>query len=350
MTDDTRRAPAAWAYQAPDGSRQGGEHEAVIGDDGLTVGPVTIAFLDADELHAADYHIAIGLWPGGRLELSQLGRRFDAFVAALKHARNQARVAGLLCHAPEMPTVFEGAITTQGAPRPAEIQLYPTHVTIIPDEQDPFQRPLGADLSDLGQMGRRRDAFADGVRKAKRVQDETLSAYTGQPGFADGLGMARKDIRDFDGLLARCTSPERLEGARTMLGHATAEARLGFVQLLDPDDAGNAAATPLPNHWASFLLVPAGKLVALEILAGPGAATYVFEGAIDDINRDLQLLHFRRAGLALGESQAHITPENPHRLALRRLEPLKRLRAATRARLVHSDSWPKALADALGAG
>jgi hypothetical protein len=107
------------------------------------------------------------------------------------------------------------------------------------------------------------------------------------------------------------------------------------------------ARAPPPEHWASFLLVPAGPRVVLEILAGPSAATYVFEGDIAEINRDLQQLHFRRAQLALSDAHAAITPDNPHRLALRKLAPLQRLRAATRARLTHTGDWSGAVRAAL---
>jgi hypothetical protein len=143
-----------------------------------------------------------------------------------------------------------------------------------------------------------------------------------------------------------------VDGARRLLASASGdEPRLGFVQLLDPDADGLEAASPLPAHWASFLLVPTGGRVVLELLAGPRAATYVFEGAADTVNRDLQHLHFRRAALSLTAAQAEITPDNPHRLALRRLEPLQRLRAATRARIIHGENWNEALAAAgIGSG
>ncbi|HET9726513.1 MAG TPA: hypothetical protein VFP28_06315, partial [Gemmatimonadales bacterium] len=103
------------------------------------------------------------------------------------------------------------------------------------------------------------------------------------------------------------------------------------------------ARAPLPEHWASFLLVPVGRRVLLEILAGPAAATYVFEGDLAGINRDLQEMHFRRAQLALSDAQAEITPDNPYRLALRKLAPLKRLRAAMRARVTHTTAWREAI-------
>jgi hypothetical protein len=65
------------------------------------------------------------------------------------------------------------------------------------------------------------------------------------------------------------------------------------------------------------------------------------------VNRDLQALHFRRSPLALTDEQAVVTPANPHRLALRRLAPLQRLRACTTARLLHTESWAEALRTAL---
>jgi hypothetical protein len=72
-----------------------------------------VAFVDADGLRAADYRIELDLWPAGRLVLTELGRRFDTFTQALRHARNQARVAGLLAHAAETPEVFEGAVLSK---------------------------------------------------------------------------------------------------------------------------------------------------------------------------------------------------------------------------------------------
>ena len=160
----------------------------------------------------------------------------------------------------------------------------------------------------------------------------------------------RNRLASFESLLGNFSAAERLDGARSILGKcAGGEPRIGFVQLLDPDRDSLPGRMPLPDDWASFLLVPAGKRVVLEILAGPSAATYVFEGEIEAVNRDLQALHFRRAALALSEAEAAITPDNPHRLALRRLAPLQRLRAVTRARLRHDDSWNNALLPALDA-
>ena len=367
MTTDPRRAGATFALSDAGGAvTQQGEAEAVIGDDALGVGPVTVSFLDADALRAADYRIELDLWPGGRLVLTQLGRRFDAFTGELRRTRNQARVAGLLAHGTTMPEVFGAALMEEKSPRPAELQVYDTHVTIVPEDGDPWQVPLGAVTAlrsaddppavvletdagptTVGQLARRRDACHTLLMRRLEEQRQLLEGLTGQPGFSDGRGVPRGAVRGFGDLLARSTAPERAPCAGALIAAASGEPRLGFVRLLDPDPQAMQAPTALPESWAAFLLVPVGELTALEVLAGPSAATYVFKEEIAAVNRDLQLLHFRRAPLALTPEQAEVTPANLHRLALRRLEPLQRLRACTAARLIHNEGWAESLRAAL---
>jgi hypothetical protein len=365
---DTRRAPANFRLSDGRGvAAAEGVGEAVIDDDGLSVGSVTVSFLDADTVDAEDYRIEIGCWPGGVLELSQLGRRFDSFKAELGRTRNQARVAGMLAHGVSLPTTFPG-ITLGRDPQPVECQVYDTHVTIVPVENDPFQIPLGAltevaveedppsvalstaeSMTVIGHLARRRDEFRREIDKRRQAQARQLESLTGRPLFADGMGVERAKLSDFDQLSTRWTVPDRVECAATLLKAATGgEPRFGFAQLLDPDGGAQERLPDLPDHWATFLLVPIGPLTAMEILAGPSAATYLFAAPINAVNRDLQLLHFRRAALALSEADAELTATNPYRLALRRLEPLQRLRAATRARLVHGAGWSAGLAKVLG--
>lgn len=344
-----------------------GEGEAVIDDDGLSVGSVTVSFLDADTVDAEEYRIEIGCWPGGVLELSQLGRRFDSFRAELRRSRNQARVAGMLAHGVSMPTTFPG-ITLGTDPQVVECQVYDTHVTIVPVEHDPYQIPLGAltevaveedppsvtlataeSMTVIGHLARRRDEFRREIEKRRQAQARQLEAITGRNVFADGIGVERPKLSDWNQLIARWTVLDRVECAAALLQAVQGgEPRFGFAQLLDPDGGAQERLPNLPDHWATFLLVPIGPLTAMEILAGPSAATYLFEAPINAVNRDLQVLHFRRAALALSEADAELTATNPYRLALRRLEPLKRLRAATRGRLVHGAGWSAGLSKALG--
>lgn len=365
MSEETRRARAAYALHDAKGAVTAqGEAVAVIGNDGVTVGPVIISFLDADELRVGDHRLEIECWPGGMLVLDQLGRRFDTFTAELGRARRQARVAGLLAHGIALPIVFPAEVDDL----PVECQVYHTHVTLAPDNADPWQIPLGA-LQDIEtvddphavalvtaegrttirKLARRRDEFFRAVTERRNAQTALLHSLTGLTLFADGLGVERSRLPDFAALLERWSSPERTDCAATLLAKVQGgEPRFGLVQLLDPDRETLRAPAGLPEHWGSFLLVPVGSLTVLEILAGPGAATYLFSASIESVNRDLQLLHFRRAALALSGKEAEPAPGNPHRLALRRLEPLQRLRAATRARVIHHEGWGESVAREMG--
>jgi len=366
--DEERRAPATFARL--DGKGQvveEGSGTAIVDDDRLIVGPLTVAHLDADALRAADYRIEIDLWPDGRLVVAGLGRRFDTFARALAQARNRARVAGLLAHGLTTPEVFEGAVLDEPDPGRAEIHVYDTHVTLVPEKGLPWQVPFGAlasveridtpaavvlrgpsAITHVGWLARRRDALFERLSERLHAQRVLLRDVTGQDGFADGLGVPRPAVQDFDPAIERFTALERADHARAVLAAADGEPRLGFVKLLDPDDGTLEAPALLPDHWASFLLAPVRNRTVLEILSGPSAATYVFEGPIDEINRDLQVLHFRRGPLALGDEEARLTPRNPLRLALRALEPLRRLRDRTRARVIHDDRWAAAFRTATG--
>ena len=368
MSSDARRAPASFVRTEAGGVVTRGEGEARVEDDALSVGPVRVSFLDVDQLGASDYRIALGLWPEGSLELSGLGRRYDAFTQQLAAVRSRARVAGLLAHGVTKPEVFDGAVLGGGgAPAAASLEVFDTHLTVVPSEADPWQLPLGA-LTELnvqddppavsvtvngvasvfGMLGRRRDAFLQAVAKRRDATAQALEALTGHSCFADGLGVSADRLGAFDDLLGRVCAPERTETARALTEAASAPSRLGFVQLLDPEGETLPARDPLPEPWAAFLLAPlGGTRTALEILSGVKAATYVFEAAIEEVNRDLQALHFRRGALALTDAQAALTPTNPYRLALRRLQPLVRLRAATIARILHTDGWSAAFAAAM---
>jgi hypothetical protein len=367
--DEPRRAASTFAlYDASGQVGERGSAVAVIDDERVSVGPVVLPFLDADALRAADYRLEIDRWPYGRLVLTGLGRRYDTFARELARARNQARVIGVLAHGLTSPEVFEGAIVEEAASTAVELQVYDTHVAIVPADGRPWQIPFGALIgvseqdsppgvvfrteagtTTVGLLARRRDALAAAVAGRLDALRRALAGIAGQDGFADGRGVPRSRIDAFDDLLDRVTARERVACASAVLAASDGEPRLGFVQLLDPDAESLEPPVPMPEHWAAFILVPVRGRTVLEVLSGPSAATYVFTSGIEATNRDLQALHFRRAPLALAAEQARLTPRNPYRLALRTLEPLRRLRDSTTARIVHDDGWSDALAAAVSA-
>jgi hypothetical protein len=275
----------------------------------------------------------------------------------------------MLAHGIDAPRLFDGMLLAPPPGTPAALRVYPTHLTVVPPGGDVFQVPFGAVESVrfdeagwsvaleapggpfvFGQLARQSEPFFRAVTGAREAQARRLSEISGTDLFTDGGGVPASMLGAFDRMLESWCAPERLEGARTLLGKGDrAGSRLGLVDLLDPDENGLAAKTELPGNLAAFLLVPFDGKVVLEILSGPSAATYVFRGGVDAVNRDLQAIHFRRRPLALDPREEQVSTGRPYRLALRKLEPLMRLRAATAARVIHSGGWAAALEAVLGA-
>src|SRR5262245_38571282 len=210
-------------------------------------------------MRAADYRIELDLWPSGRLQLAQLGRRFETFAVELRRMRNRSRVAGLLAHGITMPEVFSGALGSRESS--TELQVYDTHVTLVPEDGDPWQIPLGA-LNDVrarvdppgialasetavtvvGLLGRQREVCQAAIVERREAQRRLLAELTGQESFSDGRGVARSKVKGFERLLERFTASARSAGCAELLSAATADPRVGFVQLLDPD--GERLASP----------------------------------------------------------------------------------------------------------
>ena len=363
---EERKATGSWALEGSAGAGSG-EGALEVGDDAVSAGPASVEYLDVDSISDADRVVTLSLFPPGTLRLSQLGRRHETFAAALGAAWDSARTAGLLAHGITAPEVFRGTLRRPPPEREAAFLVHPTHVAVVPREGDVEQVPLGAvqpirfdqerwtvtlDTPDgpfeFGQLARQTDPFFRAVTGAREAQARRLAEISGTGLFTDGGGVPASTLEGFDRLLEGWTAPERLEGAKALLSKGRrSEARIGLVDLLDPDAEGLAAKVALPGNLAAFLLVPVGGYVVLEILSGPSAATYLFRGGIEAVNRDLQALHFRRRALSLSPAEAQGSAGRPYRLAFRKLEPLKRLRAATAARVVHSEGWSGALDKAL---
>lgn len=366
--EETRRALCAFEAEGIADAPAHGEGEARIDDEGVSVGGLRVEFLDVDVLTDERRVLTLGLHPAGTLRISMLARRHETFTKALGEARDSARVLGLLAHGLGIPEAFEGAILEPGPAREARLLVWPTHVAVVPAGADPFQVPLGG-VTDVrftegtwevvldapggpfhfGRLARRTDAFARSVRAARAAMLERCASASGTRLFADGRAVAASVLgSDFERLLEAWSAPERLEGAREIVRRAGRErSAIGLAELLDPDEEGLAAKAELPENTAAFLLAEVRGRTVLELLSGPSAATYVFRGTRAGIAADLAALHFRRRGLALSRAEEIGPAGRPYRLALRRLEPLKRLRAATRARIVHDARWSDSLAMAL---
>ena len=362
--------------------------------------PFDVEFLDVDAVVSSDYGIELSLWPEGKLSLQKLGRLWESFSAALLDARDDAVLHGALAHGLAEKARFEGAAADSDPAPPAWLRVYPTNLAVVPRGGLPFQVPWGAveeirlehasytvvlrsasQTHRIGRLARRTEAFQRACEEARREQQERIvlaitphlpalspiasRRLTGA--FQDGLGVAQSVLEaaapgSFDGLLERLASGERLERARRLAELSRpGEARIGVVELLDAEAASAAGGeedagengSPLAENLAAFLLAPIASApgVALELLSGPSAATYVFragEGGIGAINADLQAIHLRRAVLALTEAQAAGPAGRPYRLALRALPEVARLRGAIIGRILHGRAdFPTSLDAAL---
>ncbi len=373
---EERRATGAWVLEGGGAGAPGaasasasasGEGDLRVTDDAVSFGPRSVEFLDVDEVRDEERVLSLSLWPSGTVRLSRLARRHETFVRALREARDRARLAGLLAHGIDAPVSFDGAVREPGPQRPARLLVYRTHLAVVPAVGDPYQVPFGSvsgvrhfepdwdvvvDVEGtkhvFGMLARRTEAFARTLSEARDAQGRRLDEATGTPWFADGTPVAVPDAKEFDRLVASFTAPERADGAGKIVAKAGREnVRLGLVELLDPDGETLASPKPLPENTAFFLLARLGARTLLEILSGPAAATYIFEAPLDAVARDLRELHYRRRPLALTKAEETGPAGRPYRLALRRLEPLRRLRAATRARVIHTEGFPEALEKAI---
>jgi len=137
-----------------------------------------------------------------------------------------------------------------------------------------------------------------------------------------------------------------------------------------PADSGESEGTPV-LHWFFFPLAakPGSKLpsnlVAWEATSKSGRATYFFrlvppeqapelqdparalslvEAAIQQLNRAIVLLNFRREPIYLPDSSLEIQPRyRRYAIACRKLPELRRLRASFLGRAIHSspETWQK---------
>ena len=350
--------------------------------------PFDVEFLDVDAVTSADYAIELTLPPEGKLKLEKLGRLWESFSAALLDARDDAVLRGALAHGLAEKSRFDGAAADSDPPKTAWLRVYPTHLAVVPRGGLPFQVPWGAveeillDSADyavvlrsaaatrrIGRLARKTEAFQRACEEARREQQERIvlavtphlpalspiasRRLTGA--FQDGAGVAQSVLEAaapgaFGGLLERLASGERLERARRLVELSRpGEARVGVVELLDAEGSPGGGDeesdtpeghAPLGENLAAFLLAPiaSAPAVALELLCGPSAATYVFragEGGIAAINADLQAIHFRRAVLALTQAQAAGPAGRSYRLALRAVPEVARLRSSILGRIIH---------------
>ncbi len=313
---------------------------ATIADDGLNIdGRLAVTWLDADVVHEADHSVSLTL-PHGELTIAHLGTGFDRFCGDLREARGKVRRPALtqstgapldsyvshdrgeivdvhLCPGALVVEPRGGGATAVPLPSIVDVTRDGWTITISQRVFDPVV------LSGLGQ---RTDELLGHLRRAREDLGAAARAASGFP-LDDGWAV------DPDGALrAAVLGGERAAEAEVLAGLAGDRLRVGIWT-----DGGRAS---MP-----FLLAPVGDLVAVEATDADDRATYIFR--VDDVERlnaVLVLTTFRREVYSLPDAQL-----GRWATAVRVLEPVRWLRAALAARVVHDDAWPDKVRAALHA-
>ena len=300
----------------------GHDATATVADDGLVVdGQLTAMWLDADVVHERDHSVTLVL-PSGEATVTHLGAGFDRFCSELREARAKVRRAAL--------TQSTGApidsYVSHDAGNVIDIALCDGALVVEPRGGTTAGVPLPS-IVDVT-----RDGWTITIRQ--RVFDPVVIRALGQrtDEFLEDLRRAREAIPRDDGW-ATSTSPvggQRAAEVELLAGLAGDRLRSGVWT-----DGGR---TSLP-----FVLAPVGDLVAVEATDADDRATYIFRtDDVERLNAVLVLTTFRREVYSLPDDQL-----GRWATAVRVLEPVRWLRGALAARVVHDDAWPDKVRAAL---
>jgi hypothetical protein len=317
----------------------GHDATATLADDGLVVdGRLIATWLDADVVRELDHSVTLVL-PSGEVTVTHLGAGFDRFCSELREARAKVRRAALT-QSTGVPidsyvshdagnvidiALCQGALvverrggSTTGVPLSSIVDVARDGWTIT-IRQRVFEPVV------LRALGQRTDEFLEDLRRAREdLRAATRAAIGGLP-LDDGWAVEAKG-----GVRAAVMSGERADEAELLAGLAGDRLRAGIWT-----DGGR---TSMP-----FLLAPVGDLVAVEATDADDRATYIFgTDDVERLNAVLVLTAFRREVYSLPEDEL-----GRWATAVRVLDPVRWLRGALAARVVHDEAWPDKVRAAL---
>jgi hypothetical protein len=165
-------------------------------------------------------------------------------------------------------------------------------------------------------LGKRTDELLADVRRAR---DDLSAATRAAAGLSVDDGWAVEAVGE---LRAKVLGGARAEEAALLASLAGDRLRAGIWT-----DGGRAA---MP-----FVLAPVGSRIAVEATDSDDRATYVFEtDDVEQLNAVLVLTTFRREVYSLPDPEL-----GRWAVAVRVLPPVRWLRGALAARVVHDDTW-----------
>lgn len=338
-----------------------------VAEDGATVGDRHLDWLDVDDVRYGAHALTFVLPDGEAVEVTHLGRGFDACAAQVRTLRGAARRPALTQGAFDPLVTFEArdlrAATAGAEPPVTDVLLFPHALTVEPRggpatclplplvaavERDGWTLTLrmrGLDDVTLSGLGARTDELLQRLDAARaELQRATDAAYAEtDPSLTgidapDGWALGPEDAGPrWEPMRAAWLARARGEQARTLVGLAAPDGvRLGLWT------EGGTLRLP-------FLLAASGTgaaaRVAVEAVDADDRATFVFAtDDLDRLNAALVQTAFRRDALALPDAEL-----GRWAVAVRTQPVVRWARERLVARVVHDAGWTAAVTAALAA-
>jgi hypothetical protein len=334
--------------------------------------PIAFDLGDIDRVTPGEWEMSLALYTGNSIVLKQFGTVFSRMQEELLAAWRDRTVQCLLLE--DLAEVERYDAAANGTR--AQIRLYGSNLAALPVAADPTQVRL-ADI--------------DSVAFDESTYTVVLEAATGQLAISK-LAKKTEDFREklaevLDALRNRTaavlhdrfpflspdqlrdlvmTMPEGRSASRESLAAIHPRLPDALVKVAVDDDlapyfeelrkfatgswhAGFKFTRDEDELFFWFFMPIKGKdIVAWEATTGTGRATYFFRGSttVEQLTRGLALVNFRREPVYLPDESLEQQPKF-HRYAIgaRKLEDLRRLRAAYLGRAIHSstEEWMEQL-------
>jgi hypothetical protein len=385
----------------PSGKAAQGEAKVSVGDDALTVRPVTggtssISLRDVTAIETAGYKIVVSMFDGSKLELSMLGHRYEDIAREVHRARNELIMKDLLMGERLRKQGVKGELRGpfRGAEGPCEVRLYDTALILLPikgqltrvrytdirgiearDHVLRIETEIGEQLG-LGMLGRELDPLWRGITDAMTELEANVQALvkdicpdaSGEALTAasrllkEGRAARRFDLEIIDPMLFAA-----LEGrlrAAGMGGEYDHLASLGKRNLVRIGIKRPLVSSEEDYIWFMMpLLGKDGNAIAMEATSGPsgGRATYFFrialreryqgmdEGArreaaeecMDALTAGMQENNFRRQPIYLKGEQLASPQFSKYRFSVILVPSLRELRERFIGRVAHTsqEEW-----------
>jgi hypothetical protein len=342
---------------------------------------------DIVELSGADYRVALVMFSGEKLALSELGYNYEDFLLSLAKQRNELIIQDMLIK----ETVRLGDVKAEISGVPCELRLYETALVIMPDKAELIRLPLaeivenrqvdfrltvkaidGRELT-FAMMGSWLEPFARELQTA--LAELSWRAQALLKGLAPGISPeTTRQLAEFfrEGRAAARNEVEKLAPGlwstlEKRLTEAADKSDINYLfSLADKERVlfglkrGLGGGSEGDYLWA-LIPLPKQKAVALEAVSlaategeEEGRATYFFRQTGSDdlpqLNRALCEINYRREPVYLPAVKLEEPQYQRYKFSVARLPGLKLLRERFLGRAIHADAeqWKKSVVELLG--